>query len=90
MTTLIENHVGLVHAERLIWEGHRRPHTNGNGHHTPAADWRIAATYDYTDVAGALRYQVVRLEPKDFRCRRPDGHGGWTWNMNGVAPPWSK
>jgi glycosyltransferase involved in cell wall biosynthesis len=33
MTTLIEGHVGLSHAERLVWEGHRKPHTNGNGHH---------------------------------------------------------
>lgn len=44
----------------------------------------IVATYDYTDAAGVLRYQVVRYEPKDFRCRRPDG-GGWKWNMDGVA-----
>lgn len=37
----------------------------------------ITATYDYTDAAGALLFQVVRYEPKDFRQRRPDGHGGW-------------
>ena len=41
---------------------------------------KILATYDYTDDKGALLYQVVRLEPKDFRQRRPDGNGGWTWN----------
>src|SRR5262249_4916508 len=50
----------------------------------PTSDRRMVTTYDYTDAAGALRYQVVRYEPKDFRCRRPEGRG-WTWNMNGVT-----
>jgi hypothetical protein len=44
----------------------------------------IVATYDYTDVGGALLYQVCRFQPKDFRQRRPDGNGGWIWNLNGV------
>ena len=34
----------------------------------------IIATYDYTDQAGRLLYQVCRLEPKDFRQRRADGN----------------
>jgi len=38
---------------------------------------RIAATYQYTDEVGTVLYEVVRHEPKDFRQRRPDGHGGW-------------
>ena len=42
---------------------------------------RIVATYDYTDGAGQLLYQVVRLEPKTFRQRRPDGKGGWIWKL---------
>lgn len=37
----------------------------------------IAATYNYTDEAGQLLYQVVRKEPKGFFQRRPDGYGGW-------------
>ena len=40
---------------------------------------RIVATYDYTDEHGNLLYQVVRYQPKDFKQRRPDGCGGWTW-----------
>ena len=32
---------------------------------------KIVATYDYTDESGALLFQVVRLEPKTFRQRRP-------------------
>lgn len=39
----------------------------------------IAATYDYTDEAGCVLYQVVRYQPKDFKQRRPDGAGGWIW-----------
>ena len=42
---------------------------------------RIVATYDYSDEAGALLFQVCRFEPKDFRQRRPDGRGGWTWKL---------
>ena len=45
---------------------------------------RIVATYDYTDETGALLFQVCRYDPKDFRQRRPDSNGGWTWNLNGV------
>ncbi len=26
----------------------------------------------------------MRFEPKDFRQRRPDGNGGWTWKLNDV------
>jgi len=44
----------------------------------------MVATYDYTDANGKLLYQVCRFEPKDFRQRRPDGHGGWIWNTQGV------
>jgi hypothetical protein len=44
----------------------------------------MVATYDYTDANGKLLYQVCRFEPKDFRQRRPDGNGGWIWNMRGV------
>jgi hypothetical protein len=42
----------------------------------------IVATYDYTDEKGNLLFQVVRYDPKDFRQRRPDGHGGWIWALD--------
>ena len=45
---------------------------------------KIVATYDYRDATGKLLFQVVRYEPKDFRQRRPDGNGGWTWKLDGV------
>jgi len=44
----------------------------------------IVATYDYRSVEGELLYQTVRYVPKDFRQRRPDGFGGWAWNLDGV------
>ena len=43
---------------------------------------RIVAKYDYVDDAGTLLYQVLRLEPKNFRLRRPDGNGGWIWELD--------
>lgn len=46
----------------------------------------ITNTYDYTDAEGKLLYQVVRYQPKNFKQRRPDGKGGWVWNMNGIFP----
>ena len=36
---------------------------------------RIVATYDYTNAAGQLLYQVCRYDPKDFRPRYPDAAG---------------
>ncbi len=43
---------------------------------------RISATYDYIDEDGVLLYQSVRMEPKDFRVRSPDGNGGWKWGID--------
>ena len=48
------------------------------------ANPQIIATYDYTDEEGKLLFQCVRVEPKDFRQRRPDDSAGWIWNMQGV------
>jgi hypothetical protein len=45
---------------------------------------QITATYDYVDESGALLFQVVRYEPKDFRQRRPNAENGWTWSVKGV------
>jgi predicted P-loop ATPase len=45
---------------------------------------RIVAEYNYTDEIGKTLYEAVRFEPKDFRQRRPDGKGGWVWNLQGV------
>lgn len=44
----------------------------------------IERVYVYQDAAGTPIYEVLRLFPKDFRQRQCDGHGGHTWNMDGV------
>jgi hypothetical protein len=45
----------------------------------------ITATYDYHDADGKVLFQVVRYaNPKTFRQRRPDGKGGWIWNLDDV------
>ena len=41
-------------------------------------------TYDYESEFGELLYQGVRFMPKGFSQRRPDGEGGWIWNLEGV------
>lgn len=53
---------------------------------------KITATYDYFDEAGVLVYQVCRMEweekgktLKTFAQRRPDGKGGFTWKIKGLA-----
>ena len=55
-----------------------------NGNHLRRDSQRIVTTYDYTDEGGRPLYQVVRMDPKGFRQRQPDGKGGWTWNIKGV------
>ena len=45
---------------------------------------RVVCAYPYSDEGGTLLYEVVRLEPKSFRQRRPDGNGGWFWKLEGV------
>jgi putative DNA primase/helicase len=42
------------------------------------------AVYDYTDEAGKLQYQVLRLPGKKFTQRQPDAHGGWLWHLKGA------
>jgi len=45
---------------------------------------RIVAQYDYTDEDGNLLFQALRLDPKSFRQRQPDGRGGWQYTLAGV------
>lgn len=54
-----------------------QPKANGNGS-------TIVTTYPYVDENGVLLRETVRLSPKAFRQRRPDGHGGWEWSTKGV------
>lgn len=59
---------------------------------TPKRERKIVATYDYHDATGALVFQVVRMEPKTFRQRRPPRpsdapdkiKNGWVWSVKGI------
>ena len=48
------------------------------------AERQQSTKYNYFAADGTLAYQAVRFQPKDFRQRRPDGAGGWLWNMAGA------
>jgi DNA-binding transcriptional ArsR family regulator len=56
---------------------------NSTGAETESAH-TISATYSYKDERSVLLYQSVRYTPKRFSRRRPDGAGGWIWNLDGV------
>lgn len=57
--------------------------SNGNGARGAGAPTKreIVARYPYSDELGEVLYEVVRYHPKDFRQRRPDGGGGWSWKL---------
>lgn len=60
---------------------------NGNG-----SLGKLVATYDYHDEGGQLIFQVRKYQhpgskDKTFRQFRPDGHGGWIANTDGVKRP---
>ena len=55
----------------------------GNSKQTQSAK-KIVEQYSYKNEEGHLKFEVVRYESKDFRQRRPDGKGGWIWNLKGI------
>ena len=62
----------------------RKPEIPNYGSRKSGNQRRIVAEYDYTDEQGNLLYQSIRFEPKGFSQRRPDGQGGWIWNVSEV------
>lgn len=69
-------------------ESSRAPHDHDKAETAPTGTSgvgrRVVAAYNYVDENDILLFQVVRYYPKDFRQRRPDGNGGWIWNVEGV------
>ena len=61
-----------------------RPKPKPNGHAPGDKLGKLVAEYPYVDESDELLFQVVRFDPKAFRQRRPNGHGGWIWNVDGV------
>jgi hypothetical protein len=64
--------------ERGLWETRAERRRNGSNN--------IVATYSYNNLGGDLVHQTVRYEPKGFKQRRPDGNGGWIWDLKGIVP----
>lgn len=77
---LIERRTGIARrAEQMQWLKERAIVA------PPAAQKpQIEKAYDYADEHGEVLFQVVRMMPKDFRQRRPDGKGGWAWSVKGL------
>lgn len=77
--TCEQNAVLDVLRERRLWS---------EAHQSAAPPQRrsrtIEATHKYLDERGELLYEVVRFSPKGFSQRRPDGTGGWIYNLEGV------
>lgn len=79
---LVKRETGRANGEAVKW-------LRENGHLDRRSPRKrtgvIAATYDYESITGKSVFQVVRsADPKTFRQRRPDGNGGWLWNLEGV------
>lgn len=74
--------LGLKMADLFPDDGKR----NGNGRAHGNGKGSIVATYDYRDADGTLIFQVCRMDPKDFRQRKPDKTAldGWTWSTKGI------
>jgi hypothetical protein len=88
---LKDNHMIVTPGTKGDGQAKEASHARHDGDQTEAkpngnssARRHIVATYDYVDENGKLLFQVVRYDPKDFRQRRPDGHGGWIWNVDGI------
>ena len=85
---LEQNPVSGTYAHKLFGDcrcgvGHDPGRADARDH-PPQRKWKIAEAYDYRDAEGNLLFQVVRFDPKDFRQRRPDGRGEYTWSLDGI------
>ncbi|MBS7544356.1 AAA family ATPase [Ancylobacter oerskovii] len=74
---------GGGHHDAITWLKQEFPDFAGQPEISPNKT-RTVATYPYLDEAGELLFEVVRLEPKSFRQRRPDGAGGYVYNVKDV------
>ena len=51
-----------------------------------ALPFQVTAEYRYTDGRGDVLYVKERRQPKDFRVKRPDGRGGWSYRLGNDTP----
>lgn len=83
---LVSHHKQVDARSASYWIKENFPEAHGTAT-PPQPSARRDVYYDYRDADGTLLFQVVRTPSKEFRCRRPDGKGGWKWNRKGVQPP---
>ena len=83
---LIKHKTGKANGEAIEWLKAEYGIIEGNTTKTQSSEKsKIVKTYDYCDPSGKLVYQGVRLEPKSFFQRRPDGNGGYIKSIKGVV-----
>ena len=84
--------IDWVMLEKNITAGDAMRELSGGPNGADAKTKRlIEATYDYHDEEGTLVHRTVRYltkkgEKKKFAQCRPDGKGGWIWNLKGIEP----
>lgn len=83
---LVQRHVGGDFKDAMKFLADRAGITTVTG---GGVTNEVTATYDYHDAKENLLFQVCRFTSasgkKTFRQRRPDGHGGWIPNLDGVS-----
>lgn len=47
---------------------------------------KVVAEYLYKDLEDNLIHKTIRYAPKGFTQARPDGNGGFIYNLNGITP----
>jgi len=85
---LVYCHAGCDQAEviqalvdRDLWPSRT---VNPGAYSSRPPQGELLEAYSYLDETGTLLFQACRFEPKTFRLRRPDGQGGWEYNLKGV------
>jgi Protein of unknown function (DUF3987) len=68
----------VIGALGLDWSEVCADRDGQNGHHKGPV---VVAEYPYTDEQGEVLFVKERKEPKDFLIKRPDGRGGWIYNL---------
>ncbi|KVX10615.1 hypothetical protein WL01_22530 [Burkholderia ubonensis] len=83
---LIERETGKVGRAAIAWMEENGIVAANDNTPAPRKRFNVVATYDYYDADGVLLFQVCRMDPKDFRQRRPDpaSRDGWDWSVKGV------
>ncbi|KFX81387.1 hypothetical protein KR99_23585, partial [Ralstonia solanacearum] len=81
---LIERETGNAGRAAIAWMEENGIVAANDNAPAPRKQFNVVAAYDYYDADGVLQFQVCRLDPKDFRQRRPGANGGWSWSVKGV------